>query len=157
MCVVADNHPRIVYPVSRCAKVPFRTRDVRKFPALVQKSDRNGSAIHVHADNACAVVLDIASPSGASFGLRVIQCGELLAFENITVRDAATVRVYPPTNIPALLLPPGLVDMALGTLALVNVKVSGGASAAMAATTVNASANASRQDGFAVFHGFLLT
>jgi hypothetical protein len=47
--------------------------------------------------------------------------------------------------------------MALGTLALVNVKVSGGASAAMAATTVNASANASRQDGFAVFHGFLLT
>jgi hypothetical protein len=38
--------------------------------------------------------------------------------------------------------------MALGTLALVNVKVSGGPSAAIAATTVNASANASRQDGF---------
>jgi hypothetical protein len=50
---------------------------------------------------------NIASPSGASFGLRVIQCGELLAFENITVRDATTVRVYPPTDISALLIPPG--------------------------------------------------
>jgi hypothetical protein len=47
--------------------------------------------------------------------------------------------------------------MALGTLALVNVRVSGGASAALAATTVNVSANASRQDGLAVFHGFLIT
>jgi hypothetical protein len=47
--------------------------------------------------------------------------------------------------------------MAPGTLALVKVKVRGGASAAIAATTVNASANASRQDGFAVFYGFLLT
>jgi len=59
--------------------------------------------------------------------------------------------------MPALLIPPAWVIVAPGTLALVNVKVRGGASAAVAAMTVNASANASAQNiDLQLFIGFLL-
>src|SRR6266699_2540832 len=92
---VADNVSCIVYGVGRRASVPFRTGDVLIFSTLVQKSHRNAGGIQVGSDNGCAVVLDIASSSSASLAIRVIQSGELLAFENIPVRDAATVRVSP--------------------------------------------------------------
>src|SRR3981081_24750 len=92
---VADNVSCIVYRVGRRASVPCRTGDVLKFSTLVQKSHRNAGGIRIDSDNGSAVVLDIASSSGARFGIRVIQSGELLAFENIPVRDAATVRVSP--------------------------------------------------------------
>src|SRR5579863_1149600 len=64
--------------------------------------------------------------------------------------------MYSPALTPALLMPPGSADVAPGTLALVNLKVKGGASSA-AAAMIQLRTNATTYSiGLQFFIGFLL-